>query len=362
MKSTLHLAADEPPLQFAGNPTLIQSHFGHQGDFEVVVPLAGGDLAHLWRNNDLEPPNAPAWSWPICFGKSVIQVDDSSQIGQVDALALIQSNFRDSAYPNYTGNFEVVARMGNQLEYFWWDPVGWHGPYDVMVDGQRVTGVAGTPSLIQSRFGTKGNFELVVPLTEGGLGHFFRDNDALGLPWKQGQVPFGTEIGQVDAVSLIQSNFHATSVGPGNLELVARVGDRLAFFYKEDTRSSQWKRAADIAVDGVAVTSVSGNPALIQSRFGNQGNFELVVPLATGGLGHFFRDNDTVGLPWKRGHVPFGADAGQVDAVSLIQSNYHATPGGPGNLELITRIGNRLAFFFLPDAPPLAWTGPLFFA
>jgi hypothetical protein len=115
-------------------------------------------------------------------------------------------------------------------------------------------------------------------------------------------------------------------------------------------------------VDGVAVTGVSGNPALIQSRFGNQGNFELIVPLAAGGLGHFFRANDAVGLPWQRGQIPFGANSGQVDAVSLIQSNFHAIPGGPGNLELIARIGNRLAFFFLPDAPPLAWNGPLFFA
>jgi hypothetical protein len=42
---------------------------------------------------------------------------------------------------------------------------------------------SGTPSLIQSNFGIKGNFELVVPMSNGGLAHYWRNNDDPELPW-----------------------------------------------------------------------------------------------------------------------------------------------------------------------------------
>jgi hypothetical protein len=42
----------------------------------------------------------------------------------------------------------------------------------------------------------------------------------------------------------------------------------------------------------------SGNPSLIQSNFGLKGNFELVVPMSTGGLAHYWRNNDDPELPW----------------------------------------------------------------
>lgn len=62
--------------------------------------------------------------------------------------------------------------------------------------GRPVNTVAdsyGVPVMIQSRFGTRGNFEVVVPLTRTsvnpfgsswkGLAHFFRNNDSGALPW-----------------------------------------------------------------------------------------------------------------------------------------------------------------------------------
>ncbi len=39
---------------------------------------------------------------------------------------------------------------------------------------------------------------------------------------------FGANVGAVDAVSLIESNY-------GNLEIVARIGDRLAHFWRDFT-------------------------------------------------------------------------------------------------------------------------------
>jgi hypothetical protein len=130
---------------------------------------------------------------------------------------MIQSNF------GHPGSLEVVARVGSQLHFFWRDSaLIWSGPY------LFAAGVAGTPSLIQSRFGAQGNFELLVPLASGGLGLLWRDNDAPGYPW-HGPFPIGQSLGTVDAVTMIQSNFGY----PGSLEVVARVGGQLYFFWRD---------------------------------------------------------------------------------------------------------------------------------
>ena len=115
------------------------------------------------------------------------------------------------------------------------------------------------------------------------------------------------------------------------------------------------------------ITGVSGTPALIQSLNGTRGNFELVVPLAAGGLGHFFRDNDNAAdinnNRWQKNlQFPFGAELGQIDAVSLIQSSFSAQGNGPGNLGLVARVRDRLYYFFKPDAAPGLWQGPFIFA
>ena len=93
----------------------------------------------------------------------------------------------------------------------------------VIPTGAPFPAVGGNPSLIQSRFGTKGNFELVLP-TSAGLIHTWRNNDNTYLPWRF-VTPFGQSLGVVDAVSMIESNF----ASPGNLEVVARAGTNLSF-------------------------------------------------------------------------------------------------------------------------------------
>lgn len=100
---------------------------------------------------------------------------------------------------------------------------------------QPFPAVAGNPVLIQSRFGTKGNFELVTPAAGGGLVHFWRTNDDPNLPWN-GPIPFGQNLGMVDSVTMIQSNFGS----PGNLEVVARVGSQLQFFWRDSGPAFNW--------------------------------------------------------------------------------------------------------------------------
>ena len=80
-------------------------------------------------------------------------------------------------------------------------------------------------------------------------------------------------------------------------------------------------------------SAVRGNPVLLQSRFGQQGNFEWPCRRATGGgLLFSWRNNDDPNLPWAP-VFRFGEFIGSVDAITLIQSNF----GSPGNLELIAR-------------------------
>ena len=203
------------PEVLAGNPALVQSRFGTKGNFELVVPLAGGGMAFYWRNNDVA---SHPWNGPFPFGQASCCVD---------ALSLIQSDFGSP------GNLEVAARQGNKLLHLWRDSgpaFKWNGPFAF-----GTAGVSGNPALIQSRFGTKGNFELVVPLAAGGMALYWRNNDAPGLPWN-GPFAFGQATGKIDAVALIQSNFGS----PGNLEVVARQGNKLLHFWRDSGPAFKW--------------------------------------------------------------------------------------------------------------------------
>jgi hypothetical protein len=202
---------------------------------------------------------------------------------------------------------------------------------------------------IQGKFGTKGNFEVVAPLQSVRLAHFWRDNDAANLPW-HGPTPFGSN-DHYHPVALIQSNFSTAGAGPGNLEVVARTGNRLDHYWRDDVNPFPWH--GPFAIPGA--NGVQG-PALIQGHFGTKGNFELVAARLAGRLIHFSRDNDAANLPWS-GPTLFGS-SDHYDAVALIQSNFSTAGGGPGNLEVIAHTGNRLDFYWRDDVNPFPWHGP----
>ena len=115
-------------------------------------------------------------------------------------------------------------------------------------------------------------------------------------------------------------------------------------------------------------TSHSG--PFIQSKFGKQGNFELIASLGSRLL-HFFRDNDGQRFPWHKAATLYNAaphTAGPIlttlpfpAEATLIQSNFFS----PGNLEVIGRMslripddqGDTLGFFFM-DSGSKRWFGP----
>jgi len=313
---------------------MIQSNRGSTGDFELVVAdLANDRLAHCRRNND--DPDL-AWLGPRFFGT-----------GKVQGLSLIQSNFGSPTL----GNLEVIANEAGKLAHYWCEdhaPFTWHGPFYFTEER-----VSGNPAFIQSRFGVRGHFEVVVPpggSTAAGLVHLRRNNDQSGLPWMEPAV-IATTLTHVEAVALIQSNFGDS----GNMEAIVRAGEELLHLWFD---GSTWAEPVPF------FRGAAGVPAFIQSNYGRKGNFEVVTPLRTGGMVHLWRNNDDAVLPWV-GPTAFGAELTEwIDAVALIQNARGLQ--GLGNLEVAARIGNRTCHFWRKpqppfEQPPSEWHGPTAF-
>ena len=207
--------------------------------------------------------------------------------------------------------------------------------------------------MIQGRFGNR-NYEVVVPTTRGLL-HYWKDNPGvivdpladpfLDYPWSSPEAVVPIRL--PGPTSLIQSNFGQ----PGSLEVVVRVGKEVQYLARDSGPLFKWSEPFTFAWD------VSGNPALIQSRLGIRGNFEVVVPRVGGGIAHYFRNNDSRTLWWSSETVIDGS-IGNVDALCLIQSSY----GSPGNLEIVVRKGNKLYHYWRDCSPALKWNRPFFIA
>ena len=293
----------------AGNPVLIQARgLGQLGNFELVTPSSFSGLTHRWENFD-----QPGYPWEDPFQTAQV-------LGRLDAATMVQSNLQNP------GALETVVRVGADLHFLWRDSTSsfaWSKP------GRIATGASGVPSLVQSRYGSRGNFELLFPSTGVGLMHMWRNHDVAGFPWSNPRQIL-PELGHVDAVSLIQGS---RGGGVGSLEAVVRVGSRLAHIWRDQTSAAAWHVTVSFA-DGVG-----GNPVMIESVFGTARNFEVVVPSATSGLIHFWRNNSAFGTPWS-GARPFATNLGRVDAVTMIQSSFQS------HLEVVARVGDRLYQLF----------------
>ena len=248
-------------------------------------------------------------------------------------MYFIQGNFGDR------GNFEAVIREGNQLAHFWRNNDDPLYPWQKSVNfGNNVDS---EPAFIQGNFEDRGNFELVVK--EGNkLRHYWRENDATGYPWHQGQL-FGNNVDSAPA--MIQSNYDDR----GSFEVVVKEGNKLRHYWRaNDTSPYQWHQGPLFG------NNVNSAPALIQGNYGDRGNFEVVVREGNK-LRHYWRENDASGYPWHQGTL-FGDNIDSAPA--LIQSNY----GDPGNFEVVVKEGNQLRHYWRNnDAPGFVWhDGALF--
>lgn len=106
----------------------------------------------------------------------------------------------------------------------------------------------------------------------------------------------------------------------------------------------------NIKVELVSIISSKPSGFLIQSSYGEKGNFEVVAPLANGnGFANLWRDNDK-DLTWNQRIIDTvdGQPVGKIDSISLVQANNFGTPG-LGDFNAIARIGDQLQLFWMSD-------------
>ncbi|AUX39397.1 hypothetical protein SOCE26_007880 [Sorangium cellulosum] len=300
-----------------------------RGTLELVLPAA--DAPSGVEHHRREQASGP-WYRAATFAEG---------LGPVGAVSLIQSNFGDP------GHLEVVVRAGDRLAAFWCAPASapsWSEPR-IFAEG-----AAGDPALIQGGSGGRGNFELVVPHASGGIAHYHRDNDTAELGWR-GPAIFGADLGPVEAVALIQRQGGA----PGDLVVVARLGDRLLLFSRPPGAGAAWRGPEEV------VSGVRGAPALLETTSGGGSALELLSPLAGVGIARWCRD-DTRGARF-RGPTVLATDLGRCDVVSAIASR------PLGRLELVVRAGEQVVHLardgelwsrrvILRGAPPAAAAAP----
>jgi len=313
---------------------MVQSDYGGaENNFEAVFPSLYQGLAQVYRDN--AAPGFP-WIGPLppdyTFECNPLLQNSlhGSYFGSGEAsdVSLIQSDFVDSNSPH--GHLELIVRYGDRLALYWRAseaPFLWSGPLFIPSTEPHT----GNPALVQADFGVIGNFELVVPHAESGLVHYVRLNDNPELPWF-GPTRFAEELGLVDAVAMIQSDYINDGESNGHMELIARVGNQLYYLWRESKPPSTWTLIPTPITNNFGTElNVAGVPGFIQSQ---NRNFQVVTPLASGGMAHLCRLNNGQ-VQWDLASV-FGEELGPIEAVSLLQSSFEN-----GNLEILVRTTNQ---------------------
>jgi hypothetical protein len=221
---------------------------------------------------------------------------------------------------------------------------------------------AGPFGIVQSRYGSRGNLELVYPAADGRMKMRFAPNDGRSVDplrapvtWDPRVPPFGDPGVRVEAVRLMHSSY-------GNLEVIAveRLASgsvRLRHWYRQDwfdatqSPSLQWEwRAADV-LPGSERIRPGCVPAFIQTSFPTgevNGNFEVIAPAVNGGLLHWSFRHST---RWRA--LPAIQPGPVVRAVHALQGGF----GSPGNLEVVVETGEPVNY---PNNPGVGF-GRLFF-
>jgi len=206
---------------------------------------------------------------------------------------------------------------------------------------------------------------------------YFRNNDDPALPWhflRQFGYPVPpNSIGPIPrSITFIQSNFKGDGVH-GNFEVILRVGPSVATqpdhldFWWLDSKTSKWNGPFGLVADGQPIDGVTGDPVLIQSNWGAQGNFELLVPHGKV-IRQYFRNNDDPALAWhflrEFGYPTAPNQLGPTPrSVTFFQSNFMGD-GVHGNFEAIVRVAPALATqpdhldFWWLDSATSKWNGP----
>ncbi|MEM9903746.1 MAG: galactose oxidase-like domain-containing protein [Cyanobacteria bacterium P01_D01_bin.44] len=347
-----NLVAQLPPTTvFSGRHSgfMVQSDYGDfSNNFEAVFPSQAEGLTQVYRDNAQGQfpwvgPLPPEYVFACGQGEKSLHGSFFGG-GESSEVSLIQSNFKD--FGSKHGHLELVVRHGDRLALYWRAsaaPLFWTGPLYIPSNQPHT----GNPALVQGDFGTIGNFEVVVPHAQSGLLHYVRLNDVAEVPWPSPKR-FGKNLGRVDAVAMLQSDYVEPGESNGHLEVIARVSNQLFSLWRASKPPYKWHVIPEAITAGLGVNlEVDGVPGFIQSQ---DRDFHLVVPLKQGGMAHLRRQNNLDGS-WTLENQ-FEEIIGNVAAVSLLQNI-----AGGNNLELLVRVTepqNRFQHFFT-GLGDLAW-------
>jgi hypothetical protein len=228
----------------------------------------------------------------------------------------------------------LATTNGSQIQHWWREgsDLSWH---QASIFGNDA---AVCPTLIASTYNR--NFETVYLTTSNQLHHWYFDQ-------AQGQWFDGGIFGPTDAYGIpafIQGNYDA----PGNFEVVVRTADgKLNHWWRENAPLWHWH---DIGRFGSNV-AFSG-ASLVQSHYGQQGNFELVCVLESGEMQHFWRDNDN-GMVWHAGDT-FGS--GVFSPPYMIEGQFGASDEKHvGNFELCVAVDGAVQHWWRDNQNDTGW-------
>jgi hypothetical protein len=151
---------------FSG-PAFVQSHYGKQGNFEVVAILANGQMQHFWRDNDA----GNVWKTGESFG------------GNISSPACMIEGQYGAADENSVGSFELCVACAGQAQHWYRDNQNAGNWSMTAAFGSDQSPVQEVIALLEGSYGF--DLEVIALLQSGQLQHFYRDS---ALVWHQGSV------------------------------------------------------------------------------------------------------------------------------------------------------------------------------
>jgi len=196
-----------------GVPGFIQSTRGAPGDFEAIILRNTGALQHWTKHNSWPwTPHLPGeWYLTEEFGSGISYAGAGLVQSRMGVTGVLESGQGELHYV-CTGNNQQIHHFSRTSLSSSWQLRETFGE-----------GITGAPVMIESQYGASneldfGNFELCVPVSGGGVEHWYRDNHA-GGGWQKAEAfsTVGFTITQI--IGLLEGSINF------DLEMVAECSD-----------------------------------------------------------------------------------------------------------------------------------------
>lgn len=122
---------------------------------------------------------------------------------------------------NWIGFKELIAREESTLSHYYEDKGCWYKTVSF------TDSVIGTPHLLNSKYD---NFEVVAQLKEGGVAHWWRDNNSNKLPWSKPTIITKENIEPI----------FFTQLENGKLCVVGKLEGKFVYMVRDDLKTWRW--------------------------------------------------------------------------------------------------------------------------